>query len=174
MPLSIAAPSRLSHGWWIGLSWAALLLGAALAPTDPVLAADVQVGPPQSGEEDEVRFGLTSEAGLNDGFAFPFVHLAILLSTVAATGEPWLGRWLAYNVLWEIGAGVAAGYAIGRALGWLTFHVPAQDQAGEDGRRAYRRLGDLRLLRADRTHPQLRLPGGLRDRADLSPRAPQP
>jgi NhaP-type Na+/H+ or K+/H+ antiporter len=133
MPLSIFAITAVA-GWWIGLSWAtALLLGAALAPTDPVLAADVQVGPPQSGQEDEVRFGLTSEAGLNDGFAFPFVHLAILLSAVAATGEPWLGRWLSYNVLWEIGAGVAAGYAIGRAFGWLTFHVPARTKLAKTG-----------------------------------------
>ena len=63
MPLSIAAITLIA-GWWMGLSWTvALLLGAALAPTDPVLAADVQVGPPKSGEEDEVRFGLTSEAG---------------------------------------------------------------------------------------------------------------
>ncbi|MET0259010.1 MAG: cation:proton antiporter, partial [Methylobacterium sp.] len=108
MPLSIAAITLLA-GWWLGLSWTvALLLGAALAPTDPVLAADVQVGPPKSGEEDEVRFGLTSEAGMNDGFAFPFVHLAIALSLAASTGKPWFTEWLTYNVLWEIGAGVAA------------------------------------------------------------------
>ncbi|MFA6157394.1 cation:proton antiporter [Mesorhizobium sp.] len=133
MPLSILAITALG-GWWIGLSWAtALLLGAALAPTDPVLAADVQVGPPQSGQEDEVRFGLTSEAGLNDGFAFPFVHLAILLSAVAATGEPWLAHWLSYNVVWEIGAGVAGGYLVGRAFGWLTFHVPAKTKLAKTG-----------------------------------------
>jgi len=42
-------------------------VAGSLAPTDPVLAADVQVGPPKTGDEDEVRFGLTSEAGLNDG-----------------------------------------------------------------------------------------------------------
>jgi sodium/hydrogen antiporter len=133
MPLSIGAITLVA-GWWMGLSWTvALLLGAALAPTDPVLAADVQVGPPKSGEEDEVRFGLTSEAGLNDGFAFPFVHLAIALSLAASTGEPWLARWLAYNVLWEIGAGVAAGYAIGRAFGWLTFHVPAKTKLAKTG-----------------------------------------
>jgi NhaP-type Na+/H+ or K+/H+ antiporter len=79
MPLSIAAITLIG-GLGLGLSWvAALLLGASLAPTDPVLAADVQVGPPKSGEEDEVRFGLTSEAGLNDGLAFPFVNLAIAL-----------------------------------------------------------------------------------------------
>ena len=66
---------------WLGLPWViALLLAAVLVPTDPVLASDVQVGPPRTGEEDEVRFGLTSEAGINDGAAFPFVHLAIALS----------------------------------------------------------------------------------------------
>ena len=117
LPLSIAAITALA-GTWMGLAWpVALLLGASLAPTDPVLAADVQVGPPKTGEEDEVRFGLTSEAGMNDGAAFPFVHLAIALSLAAATGEPWAMRWLTYNVLWEIGAGVTGGYLIGRAFG---------------------------------------------------------
>jgi NhaP-type Na+/H+ or K+/H+ antiporter len=129
MPLSIAAITLIA-GLWVGLSWTiALLIGASLAPTDPVLAADVQVGPPRSGEEDEVRFGLTSEAGLNDGFAFPFVHLAI----AASTGEAWFAKWLTYNVLWEIGAGVAAGYAIGKAFGWLTFHVPAKSKLAKTG-----------------------------------------
>lgn len=133
MPLSIAAIT-LFAGWWMGLSWTvALLLGAALAPTDPVLAADVQVGPPRSGEEDEVRFGLTSEAGLNDGLAFPFVHLAVALSAAAHTGEPWLARWLTYNVLWEIVAGIAAGYAIGKGFGWLTFHAPGETRLAKTG-----------------------------------------
>lgn len=133
MPLSIAAIMLLA-GWWLGVPWAiALLLAAALAPTDPVLAADVQVGPPQSGQEDEVRFGLTSEAGLNDGFAFPFVHLAIALAAASATGEPWLTDWLTYNVLWEIGAGIAAGYVIGRAFGWLTFNAPAKTKLAKTG-----------------------------------------
>ncbi|MEI5668446.1 cation:proton antiporter [Bosea sp. CCNWLW174] len=133
MPLSIAAITLLA-GWWLGIPWAiALLLAAALAPTDPVLAADVQVGPPQSGQEDEVRFGLTSEAGLNDGFAFPFVHLAIALAAASATGEPWLTDWLTYNVLWEIGAGIAAGYVIGRAFGWLTFNAPAKTKLAKTG-----------------------------------------
>jgi NhaP-type Na+/H+ or K+/H+ antiporter len=118
----------------MGLSWTvALLLGASLAPTDPVLAADVQVGPPKSGEEDEVRFGLTSEAGMNDGAAFPFVHLAIALALAASTGEPWFGKWLTYNVLWEIGAGIGAGYVIGRVFGWLTFHVPAETKLAKTG-----------------------------------------
>jgi NhaP-type Na+/H+ or K+/H+ antiporter len=132
LPLSILA--ILGVMWGIGLPWTvALLLGAALAPTDPVLAADVQVGPPRTGEEDEVRFGLTSEAGLNDGAAFPFVHLAIALTLAGTTGEPWFTRWLTYNVLWEVGAGVGAGYLIGRAFGWLTFHIPAETKLVQTG-----------------------------------------
>ena len=133
MPLSIAAITALG-GWGLGLSWiSALLLGACLAPTDPVLAADVQVGPPKEGDEDEVRFGLTSEAGLNDGLAFPFVNLAIALALSASTGEPWTRDWLLHSVMWEIGIGVAAGWLIGRAFGWLTFHVPAKTKLAQTG-----------------------------------------
>lgn len=133
MPLSIAAIAAIG-GWGLGLPWiAALLLGACLAPTDPVLAADVQVGPPRSGEEDEVRFGLTSEAGFNDGLAFPFVNLAVALGIAATSRTPWLGEWLWHSVLWEIGAGVAGGWLIGRLFGWLTFHVPAESRLAKTG-----------------------------------------
>jgi NhaP-type Na+/H+ or K+/H+ antiporter len=133
MPLSIAAIMVLVS-WGMDLSWAtALLVAASLAPTDPVLAADVQVGPPKTGEEDEVRFGLTSEAGLNDGLAFPFVHLAIALAAAAATGEAWFTEWLTYRVFWEIGAGVFGGWLVGRAFGWLTFHVPAESKLVRTG-----------------------------------------
>ena len=100
MPLTIAAVALL--GWWAaGLApAAALLLGSALAPTDPVLASDVQVAGPQTGdhevdETDEVRFTLTSEAGLNDGLAFPFVYAAILLATEGAVGG-WAWEWLGF------------------------------------------------------------------------------
>ena len=81
--------------WWAGLvPAAALLLGGALAPTDPVLASDVQVGEPTDVEdsEDEVRFALTSEAGLNDGLAFPFVYAAIAIATAGLAPTGWLGR----------------------------------------------------------------------------------
>ncbi len=133
MPLSILGITGLVS-WALGLPLAiALLLAASLAPTDPVLASDVQVGPPKTGEEDEVRFGLTSEAGLNDGAAFPFVHLAILLAASAASGEPWLAEWLSYRVLWEIGGGIAGGWLIGRLFGWLTFHVPAKTKLAKTG-----------------------------------------
>ena len=133
MPLGILLITALT-AWGLGLPWAiALLLAASLAPTDPVLASDIQVGPPKTGDEDEVRFGLTSEAGLNDGLAFPFVHLAIMLATVAGTGSPWFGEWISYRVVWEIVAGIGAGWLIGRAFGWLTFHVSAETKLAQTG-----------------------------------------
>jgi sodium/hydrogen antiporter len=132
MVLSIAAMVLL--GLAVGLSIAAaVLLAAALAPTDPVLAADVQVGPPKTGEEDEVRFGLTSEAGLNDGLAFPFVHLSILLATAAVAGEPWLAKWLTTYAAWKIAVGLLLGFLIGRVVGWLTFHIPAETKLAKTG-----------------------------------------
>ncbi|WP_293420636.1 cation:proton antiporter [Phenylobacterium sp.] len=131
MPITILGVTLLGVGW-LGLPLAlALLLGAALAPTDPVLAADVQVGPPASGEENEVRFALTSEAGLNDGLAFPFVHLALSFAAAASLAGPdaWpapgeLLHWFAMDFVWRIAAGVAVGWLIGRGLGWLTFDLP--------------------------------------------------
>ncbi|WP_309086640.1 cation:proton antiporter [Chelativorans sp.] len=124
MPVTIAGVALL--GWGVlGLGLAAsLLLGAALAPTDPVLASDVQVGPPHSGEEDEVRFALTSEAGLNDGAAFPFVYLAIAVALSQASGEPFLADWLLVDVIWKVGAGVAIGWGGGLVMGHLTFRLP--------------------------------------------------
>lgn len=129
MPLSILA--IMGIGMWVlgtGLV-ASLLLAASLAPTDPVLAADVQVGGPSEGGEDTVRFALTSEAGLNDGFAFPFVHLAIGMSLAVSTGEDWLIGWLAYDVLWSIVAGIGCGWLVGRLFGWLTFRMPGDTLA---------------------------------------------
>jgi NhaP-type Na+/H+ or K+/H+ antiporter len=133
MPLGILAITLLSHAMF-GLSLAvALLLAASLAPTDPVLASDVQVGPPKTGDEDDVRFGLTSEAGLNDGAAFPFVHLAVMLALALPAGEPWLGEWLSYRVLWEIGGGIVGGWFVGRVFGWLTFQIPAKTKLARTG-----------------------------------------
>jgi NhaP-type Na+/H+ or K+/H+ antiporter len=133
MLLTIAAITAIGV-WLLALPLPlAILLGAVMAPTDPVLAADVQVGPPKTGEEDEVRFGLTSEAGLNDGLAFPFVHLAIALSAAAALGEPWAAKWVLHNVLWETAAGVAIGWLVGRLFGWITFHIPADSKLAQTG-----------------------------------------
>ncbi len=134
MPLTIAAIALLGWGA-LGLPVAsALLLAALLAPTDPVLAADVQVGPPGTGEEDEVRFGLTSEAGLNDGLAFPFTNLAIALAAVAAgQAEGWLAGWLLEDVAWKIGVGIAAGWLVGKLLAFVTFRLPDRAQLSRTG-----------------------------------------
>ncbi|WP_292028587.1 cation:proton antiporter [Brevundimonas sp. UBA2416] len=121
MPLTIAAVAWLG---WAGLGFSlalALLFGACMAPTDPVLAADVQVGPPKSGNEDEVRFGLTSEAGLNDALAFPFVHLAILAAAGGLATQAGLSDWFTIKVGWKLLAGLAAGWLIGKVFGHLLF-----------------------------------------------------
>ena len=133
MPLSIAGIALLGSGL-LGLTAAsALLLGAALAPTDPVLAAAVQVGPPQDPEEDEVRFALTSEAGLNDGLAFPFVHLAIAVAVHRAGLGAWTADWLAIAVLWKIAAGIGVGLLVGQALGYVIFRYVEGSRIPETG-----------------------------------------
>ena len=134
MPLTILAVTFV--GWWVaGLAPAvALLLGAALAPTDPVLASDVQVGEPvtedieEEGEEgpsedDDIRFSLTAEAGLNDGLAFPFIHLALLLLAGGfALGDA--ATWLSWYVVGKIALGVTIGLVLGWLLGRQAFHAP--------------------------------------------------
>jgi NhaP-type Na+/H+ or K+/H+ antiporter len=122
MPLTIAAIAGL--GWWVlGMTpGAAILLGAVLAPTDPVLASDVQVpGPHADGDDDEVRFALTSEAGLNDGLAFPFTNLAVLIALHGASPSGWLSEFLLIEVGYKIGVGVLGGLLVGRLLAWLIF-----------------------------------------------------
>jgi len=97
---------------------AGVLLGAILAPTDPVLATDVQIRHP--GDRDQLRFTLTCEAGMNDGSAFPFVMLGLGLLGLHGLGEGGV-RWVVVEVLWAtvgaIAIGVAAGTALAR-LGW--------------------------------------------------------
>jgi len=133
MPLSILGIALAGH-LVLGLgAAAALLLGAALAPTDPVLASDVQVGPPQSGKEDEVRFTLTAEAGLNDGLAFPFVNLAIAVAAFGLMPGVWTLEWLAVDVAWKLTAGVLVGWALGCALAWLIFRLPPEARLSRTG-----------------------------------------
>jgi sodium/hydrogen antiporter len=120
MPATIAAVAALGAGL-MGLSvGAAIILGAALAPTDPVLAGDLQVGPPGSEDEPEPRFALTAEAGLNDGLAFPFVLLGVFVAEEG--GTDWLGEWLAADVLYAVVLGLLIGALAGHLLGRL---VPA-------------------------------------------------
>jgi NhaP-type Na+/H+ or K+/H+ antiporter len=107
--------------WLLGLPLgAAVLLGGILAPTDPVLATEVQLENPA--DRDQLRFALTGEGGLNDGTAFPVVMLGLGLLGVHEIGA--LGwRWLAVDVLWASGAGIAIGAALGTGLGWLVLYL---------------------------------------------------
>ncbi|MFC6904112.1 cation:proton antiporter [Halalkalicoccus tibetensis] len=125
MPLSIAGAALL--GWWLVgfLVPTAILLGAAIAPTDPVLASEVQVEEPGEGgtddEPSETRFALTSEAGLNDGLAFPFTNLAIAIALVGLAPGNWLGEWLLVDVGYRIGLGTLLGIVFGAVLARLIF-----------------------------------------------------
>ena len=124
MPLTILAVALLGY-WLAGMTLAgAILLGAVLAPTDPVLAGDVQVGPPTEGGEHPVRFTLTTEAGLNDGLAFPFVYLGLIVAAEGFTPGQLALEWLPRDVIYRIGMGAGCGAAIGWLLGKILFSVP--------------------------------------------------
>jgi NhaP-type Na+/H+ or K+/H+ antiporter len=118
MPLTIGAIAALgSVGLGMPLA-TAVLLGAVLAPTDPVLASDVQLeGPSEDDADDEVRFALTSEAGLNDALAFPFTNLAIAI----AAGGSWFLGWVVEDVVVKLFVGLVVGLVVGRVIAYLAF-----------------------------------------------------
>lgn len=108
----VAAVMHLAFGL---PTWEALLLGAVLAPTDPVLASAVAVNDAE--DHDRMRYGLSGEAGLNDGMAFPFVLFA--LQWRDADPGTWLQGWFLHRLLWAVPAGLVIGFALGRGLGHL-------------------------------------------------------
>jgi NhaP-type Na+/H+ or K+/H+ antiporter len=125
MPLTIVAVAVFG-ATAMGLSWAAaIVLGAALAPTDPVLAGDVGVGPPGEEDEREPNFAITAEAGLNDGLAFPFVILGLFAAAHADHG--WLVEWALADVLYAVAAGVAIGAAGGYGLAAVAVRARRHD-----------------------------------------------
>jgi NhaP-type Na+/H+ or K+/H+ antiporter len=125
MPVTIGAVALLGAGL-LGLSaGAALLLGAALAPTDPVLAGDIGVGPPGEEEEHEPNFALTAEAGLNDGLAGPFVLAGLFVAEQG--GREWAWEWLAADVVYAIAAGVGVGAGIGTLAAWSVKRLRSRD-----------------------------------------------
>ena len=152
--LAIAMPLTILGIAWGGMTLAALplasavLLAASLAPTDPVLARSVQVHGPMQGGEDDVRLGLTAEAGLNDGLAFPFVYLAIALTapelveagTAVLDGfwrDDWFRHWASYDLVYRVGMGVAIGVASGWALAWVIHELgDASDESHDRGENA--------------------------------------
>jgi len=128
MSLSVGMVAAFSY-YVLGLPiGAGILLGAILAPTDPVLATDVQVR--HADDRDRLRFALTSEAGMNDGSAFPFVMLGLGLLGAHELGEfGW--RWLAVDVLWATLAAVGIGFASGDLFGRLGWKLRGSDPKHE-------------------------------------------
>jgi sodium/hydrogen antiporter len=130
MPVGFAAMALLAWGYGNFSIATSLMIAAALAPTDPVLASDLRVGPPGTGEEGEVRQALTSEAGLNDGLAAPFALAAIAV----ANGTPIGAEWLAQHLVWKIVLAIGVGWSLGWAMGWFQFKVPRiRDSDTADG-----------------------------------------
>jgi sodium/hydrogen antiporter len=128
--------------WGLGLPLgAAVLLGAVLAPTDPVLASDVQLESPA--DRDKLRFSLTAEAGLNDGTAFPFVMLGVGLLGLHDLGS-WGWRWIAVDVLWAISGGLAIGAVAGTLVARLVLHLRREHREGL-GRDEFLALGLIGL-----------------------------
>lgn len=129
MPLRLAVLSMLATVvliaaagiWLLGLPpGAAILLGGILAPTDPVLASDVQVR--DHADRDRLRFALTGEGGLNDGTAFPVVMLGLALLGLHDTGTS-LWRWFLLDGLWAVACGIGVGAGLGIAVGKLVLYL---------------------------------------------------
>jgi NhaP-type Na+/H+ or K+/H+ antiporter len=129
LPMRLATVSMLVTvagitlvGWaLLGLPLgAAVLLGGILAPTDPVLASDVQLQAPT--DRDELRFALTGEGGLNDGTAFPVVMLGLALLGLHEVGD-WGWRWFAVDLVWAVAGGLAIGAVLGHAVGRLVLFL---------------------------------------------------
>ncbi len=121
MLLTILGTCLVLH-YLLQLSWGvSLLVGAMLAPTDPVLAGLVQVNNAQ--DYDPLRFGLSGEAGLNDGTAFPFVIFGLLFMQHGGFDGDWLGGWVLKNLLWAVPAGLLIGYWMGRGIGRVTLRM---------------------------------------------------
>ncbi len=113
MPISILSVATLAK-LFLGFDWGqAILLGAILAPTDPVLASEVQLS--HTDDRDELRFGLTSEGGLNDALAFPFVYFGIHWLK-DPNWENWFKQWVAVDLIWAVFAGIFMGIIVAKAV----------------------------------------------------------
>jgi sodium/hydrogen antiporter len=126
MVVAIAGGALAGH-FILGLTVpAALVLGAIIAPTDPVLASDVQLRRP--GERDSLRVTLSAEGGLNDGTAFPFVMLGLGLLGAHELGHYGM-RWIAVDLLWAVGAGIGIGWLGARGIHALARRLRAAERS---------------------------------------------
>lgn len=124
--IAITMPVTMLAVYFFGLYFltlsipASLLLAAVLTPTDPVLASDVQLDDPEEEElKDKIRFTLTAEAGLNDGMAFPFTYLAVLVAQAGSYTAFSFSNWFWDKLLLKIIIGVVLGIVVGRFIGYL-------------------------------------------------------
>jgi len=126
MPLSwLTAAALASPLLGMGLL-PALILGAVLAPTDPVLAASVVRG--KQAEDilpKRTRTFLTAESGANDGLGQVMLMLPLLLLSVAPSQA--LGEWVVGVVLWDTVAAVLIGLVVGDIAGWLMVWAMRRD-----------------------------------------------
>ncbi|MDZ8134920.1 MAG: sodium:proton antiporter [Nostoc sp. DedQUE04] len=116
MPISIFALAVVGK-FFLGMNWGeAILLGAILAPTDPVLASEVQLT--SANDQDELRFGLTSEGGLNDALAFPFVYFGLHALKDDNWGN-WFKQWITVDLIWAIASGIIMGIIVAKSIVWI-------------------------------------------------------
>ncbi|MFS0515232.1 cation:proton antiporter [Nostoc sp. UIC 10607] len=128
MPMSIFALAAVGK-LFLGMNWGeAILLGAILAPTDPVLASEVQLT--DTNDQDELRFGLTSEGGLNDALAFPFVYFGIHALEDDNWGN-WFKEWIAVDLIWAIAAGIVMGIVVAKSIVWIEKRIQKRRPADE-------------------------------------------
>ncbi|WP_036478217.1 sodium:proton antiporter [Myxosarcina sp. GI1] len=128
MPFSILCLAVLAH-WVFGMGWgAAILLGAILSPTDPVLASEVQLANVE--DKDELRFSLTSEGGLNDSLAFPFVYFGIS-ALKDSNWDNWFKQWVAVDLIWAVVAGVVMGIVVAKVIVWCDSTLQKRRKADE-------------------------------------------
>ncbi|KAF2518776.1 sodium:proton exchanger [Flavobacterium salilacus subsp. salilacus] len=122
-PITMVAAACL--GWWIaGLApVTAILFGTLITPTDPVLAGELQTSQPSEEDTSKIRLGLTSEAGLNDGLAFPFTYFAIMAAQYGFNIETWVGEWLWHYVIFKIGIALVVGLLTGWTLFKIIFNI---------------------------------------------------
>jgi len=128
MPISIFGLAVVGK-LFLGMNWGeAILLGAILAPTDPVLASEVQLT--DTNDQDELRFGLTSEGGLNDALAFPFVYFG-LYALKDSNWNNWLKSWFSIDLFWAIAAGIMMGFVVAKAVVWIDKKVQKRRRPDE-------------------------------------------
>jgi sodium/hydrogen antiporter len=121
----VAALLHLAFGIPLPVSF---LIGAVLAPTDPVLASTVSVS--DAADNDRMRYGLSGEAGFNDGAAFPFVVFSLMWIEASDLGG-WVGWWALHRIVWAVPAGLLFGFFLGKYIGRLSIWLRSRHRETE-------------------------------------------